>query len=61
MRTMIFGAGTDLGVHIDGASLGPRQLINDINSFLLQSTSDKIAYEDTINALVQLGGIAGAA
>ena len=33
MRTMIFGAGTDLGVHIDGASLGPRQLLNDINSF----------------------------
>ena len=36
-------------------------MMNDINSFLLQSTSDKIAYEDTINALVQLGGIAGAA
>jgi arginase len=33
MRTVIFGAGTDLGVHIDGASLGPRQLINDIKSF----------------------------
>ena len=33
MRTMIFGAGTDLGVHIDGASLGPKQLMNDINSF----------------------------
>lgn len=33
MRTMIFGAGTDLGVHIDGASLGPRQLMNDIKSF----------------------------
>ena len=30
MRTMIFGAGTDLGVHIDGASLGPLQLMNDI-------------------------------
>ena len=33
MRTVIFGAGTDLGVHIDGASLGPRQLMNDIKSF----------------------------
>ena len=33
MRTIIFGAGTDLGVHIDGASLGPRQLMNDIKSF----------------------------
>ena len=33
MRTMIFGAGTDLGVHIDGASLGPKQLMNDLASF----------------------------
>ncbi|MBQ6404450.1 MAG: arginase [Bacilli bacterium] len=33
MRTMIFGAGTDLGVHIDGANLGPVQLLNDIKSF----------------------------
>ena len=33
MRTMIFGAGTDLGVHIDGASLGPKQLMNDLSSF----------------------------
>ena len=33
MRTMIFGAGTDLGVHIDGANLGPVQLINDLKSF----------------------------
>lgn len=33
MRTMIFGAGTDLGVHIDGASLGPVQLMNDLKAF----------------------------
>ena len=33
MRTMIFGAGSDLGVHIDGASLGPIQLMNDLASF----------------------------
>ncbi|MBQ9019209.1 MAG: arginase [Bacilli bacterium] len=33
MRPMIFGAGTDLGVHIDGAQLGPVQLINDLKSF----------------------------
>ena len=33
MRTMIVGAGTDLGVHIDGASLGPKQLMNDLNAF----------------------------
>ena len=33
MRTMVFGAGTDLGVHIDGASLGPVQLMNDLKAF----------------------------
>ncbi|MBQ2640355.1 MAG: arginase family protein [Bacilli bacterium] len=33
MKTIIFGAGSDLGVHIDGASLGPGQLINDLQSF----------------------------
>jgi arginase len=33
MRTMIYGAGSDLGVHIDGASLGPAQLMNDIATF----------------------------
>ena len=33
MKTIIFGAGSDLGVHIDGASLGPGQLVNDLQSF----------------------------
>lgn len=33
MRTMIFGAASDLGVHIDGANLGPVQLMNDLNAF----------------------------
>ncbi len=33
MRTMIFGAGTDLGVNIDGAHLGPAQLMNDLKAF----------------------------
>ena len=33
MRPIIFGAGTDLGVHIDGANLGPVQLMNDLKSF----------------------------
>ena len=33
MRTMIFGAGTDLGVNIDGANLGPIQLMNDLKAF----------------------------
>lgn len=30
---MIFGAGSDLGVHIDGANLGPVQLMNDLSAF----------------------------
>lgn len=33
MKTMIIGAGSDLGVHIDGAHLGPVQLTNDLQSF----------------------------
>ncbi len=33
MKTIIIGAGSDLGVHIDGAHLGPTQLLNDITSF----------------------------
>ncbi len=33
MKTIIIGAGSDLGVHIDGAHLGPVQLINDLKSF----------------------------
>lgn len=33
MRTMIFGACSDLGVNIDGTNLGPVQLMNDIKAF----------------------------
>lgn len=33
MKSIIVGAGSDLGVHIDGSKLGPVQLINDIRSF----------------------------
>lgn len=33
MKTVVIGAGSDLGVHIDGAHLGPVQLMNDIKSF----------------------------
>lgn len=33
MKSVVIGAGSDLGVHIDGAKLGPVQLISDINSF----------------------------
>ena len=33
MKTILFGAGSDLGVHMDGAHLGPTQLINDLSGF----------------------------
>ena len=33
MKSIIIGGETDLGVHIDGAKLGPVQLINDVRSF----------------------------
>ena len=33
MRTIVIGAGSDLGIHIDGANLGPVQLMNDLSSF----------------------------
>jgi len=33
MNTIIIGASSDLGVHIDGSSLGPEQLFNDIKTF----------------------------
>lgn len=33
MKTIIVGAGSDLGVHIDGAHLGPVQLMNDLKGF----------------------------
>ena len=42
MRPIIFGAGTDLGVHIDGAQLGPVQLLNDLTSFY---TGEKMLFE----------------
>lgn len=33
MKSVVIGASSDLGVHIDGAKLGPIQLVNDIRSF----------------------------
>ncbi len=32
MKTVLIGAGSDLGVHIDGAKFGPSQLLNDMKS-----------------------------
>lgn len=34
-------------------------LMGNINEFLLQSTKDKIGYEDTINSLIELGRLSG--
>ena len=34
-------------------------MMNDINNFLKQSTKDKTEYEETVNALLQLGQLAG--
>ena len=39
METIIIGAGSDLGVHIDGSRLGPEQLLNDIKSFYNKETT----------------------
>lgn len=33
MKTVLIGAGSDLGSHIDGARLGPKRLIDDLASF----------------------------
>lgn len=47
MKTFILGAGSDLGVHIDGAALGPVQLINDIKGFY-QGECESILQEEDI-------------
>ena len=47
MKTIVIGAGTDLGVHIDGAHLGPLQLMNDMKSFY-KSEMINLIQEDSI-------------
>lgn len=47
MRTIVFGACTDLGVHIDGASLGPVQLMNDLKTFY-KGESEVVEADKTI-------------
>lgn len=55
MKTMIFGAGSDLGVNIDGTDLGARQLINDLKDFykgesvMLQKDKAVIKSKDLAN------------
>lgn len=50
MKSIIIGAGSDLGVHIDGASLGPVQLINDIKSFYTGETITIMQPEDILKS-----------
>lgn len=50
MKTIIVGAGSDLGVHIDGAHLGPTQLLNDIQSFYKGDTISFIQDQNIIKS-----------
>lgn len=47
MKTVLIGAGSDLGVHIDGAKFGPSQLLNDMKS----------TYKGEMISLIQDNGI----
>lgn len=48
MKTIIVGAGSDLGVHIDGAHIGPAQLSSDLQSFY---KGDRISFVQDENIL----------
>ncbi len=50
MKTFIAGAGSDLGVHIDGAHLGPIQLMNDLKSFYKGESFSLIQNENIIKS-----------
>lgn len=50
MKTIIIGAGSDLGVHIDGAHLGPVQLTNDLQSFYKGETISFIQDENILKS-----------
>ncbi len=50
MKTFIVGAGSDLGVHIDGAHLGPVQLMNDLKSFYKGESFSLIQNENIIKS-----------
>ena len=47
MKTLIIGAGSDLGCHIDGAKLGPNQLFNDIKT-IYQGESELFVQDEEI-------------
>ena len=50
MKTFIVGAGSDLGVHIDGAHLGPIQLMNDLQGFYKGESYQQVQPEDIIKS-----------
>lgn len=50
MKTIIVGAGSDLGVHIDGAHLGPVQLLNDLKGFYNGETLEFMQDENIIKS-----------
>lgn len=50
MKTVVIGAGSDLGVHIDGAHLGPVQLMNDLKSFYDKETISLIQDEKILKS-----------
>lgn len=50
MKPIIIGASSDLGVHIDGAHLGPTQLLNDLTSFYKGESTNIIQDEDIIKS-----------
>lgn len=50
MKTIVIGAGSDLGVHIDGAHLGPLQLMNDMKSFYKSEMINLIQEEGIVKS-----------
>lgn len=50
MKAIVIGAGSDLGVHIDGAKLGSVQLLNDLQSFYTGETASFQQPEDVIKS-----------
>ena len=50
MKAIIIGAGSDLGVHIDGAHLGPVQLLNDLRGFYTGDSISCIQDENIIKS-----------
>ena len=50
MKAIVIGAGSDLGVHIDGAKLGSVQLLNDLQSFYKGVTASFQQPEDVIKS-----------